>query len=209
MSSNDYHFITHWQVQGSVQEVFEVLTNGQELVRWWPSVYLDMQQVIPGDERGVGKVVSLYTKGWLPYTLRWQFRITEAHPPHTFSLEAWGDFVGRGIWTLEQAGPWVNITYDWRIRADKPLLRHLSFIFKPIFAANHRWAMAKGEESLHLELLRRRARTPEERALIPPPPSPTHLSSASLLLAGAILVAATTLIYGCARNFRRTRPQRF
>lgn len=195
MSSNDYHFITHWQVQGSLREAFEILANASDLVRWWPAVYLEVQELQAGDERGVGKVVSLYTKGWLPYTLRWQLRITEAHPPHGFSLEAWGDFVGRGIWTLEQAGPWVNITYDWRIRADKPLLRHLSFIFKPIFAANHRWAMAKGEESLRLELLRRRARTPEDRDQIPAPPGPTHVSSTSLLLTGAVLAAAATLIY--------------
>jgi hypothetical protein len=42
------------------------------------------------------------------------------------------------------------------VRADKPILRYGSFILKPIFAANHRWAMARGEESLARELLRRR-----------------------------------------------------
>lgn len=202
MNSNDYHFITHWQVQGSVQEVFEILADATDLVRWWPAVYLEVQELQAGNERGVGKVVSLYTKGWLPYTLRWQFRVTDARPPGSFSLEAWGDFVGRGIWTLEQARLWVNITYDWRIRADKPLLRYLSFIFKPIFAANHRWAMARGEESLRLELARRRAHTPEERDLIPPPPGPTHVAPTSLLLAGAVLAAATTLIYLVSRRHK-------
>jgi hypothetical protein len=29
-------------------------------------------------------------------------------------------------------------------------------LFKPIFSANHRWAMARGEESLRRELSRRR-----------------------------------------------------
>lgn len=77
---------------------------------------------------------------------------------------------GRGIWTFEQDGIWVNVTYDWKIRADKPLLKALSFIMKPIFSANHRWAMARGEESLKLELARRRASTPHELALIPSPP---------------------------------------
>ena len=49
----------------------------------------------------------------------------------------------------------MNITYDWRIRAEKPLLRYLSFLLKPVFSANHRWAMARGEESLKAELARR------------------------------------------------------
>jgi hypothetical protein len=44
---------------------------------------------------------------------------------------------------------------------------------KPIFSANHRWAMARGEESLKLEIARRHARTPEEEARIPQPPPPT------------------------------------
>jgi hypothetical protein len=194
MPSNDYHFITHWQVKGAVREVFEVISNATDLVRWWPSVYLEVQQLQPGDERGVGKVVGLYTKGWLPYTLRWQFRVNESHAPYGFSLEAVGDFVGRGVWTFEQDGPWVNITYDWRIRANKPLLRYLSFLMKPIFAANHRWAMAKGEESLRLELARRHASTPEKRAVIPPPPGPTTTSPVPLLFTGAAAVAGVVAL---------------
>ena len=53
----------------------------------------------------------------------------------------------------------MDVTYDWRLRAEKPLLRSLSFLLKPLFEANHRWAMAQGEESLRLELARRRATT--------------------------------------------------
>ena len=82
--------------------------------------------------------------------------------------------------------------YDWKIRADKPLLRRLSFALKPIFSANHHWAMRKGEESLRLELARRRATTAAERARIPAPPAATTTSSLPLL-GGIVLVAG--LIY--------------
>ena len=184
MSSNEYHFITHWRVKSTIKEVADILDNAADLVRWWPAVYLDVQVLQPGNEQGLGKVVSLYTKGWLPYTLRWQFRVTQVRADG-FTLEAWGDFDGRGIWTFEQDGPWVNVTYDWNILAEKPLLRYFSFIMKPIFSANHRWAMAKGEESLNLELARRHAITQEERALVPAPPQPTTTSSVPLLL-GAV-----------------------
>ncbi|HEY0005673.1 MAG TPA: SRPBCC family protein [Pyrinomonadaceae bacterium] len=173
MPINDYHFITHWRVEGTVEEVADVIENVSELPRWWPSVYLDVQILEAGDERGVGRLVSVYTKGWLPYTLRWQFRLTDSRYPLGSTIEALGDFVGRGIWTFEQVDQHVNITYDWRIRAAKPLLAALSFIFKPLFAANHRWAMSRGLESLKLELARRRARSPEEAARIPSPPAPT------------------------------------
>jgi len=201
LATNDYHFITHWRVQGTVKEVAEVIGNATDLVRWWPSVYLDVQVLEPGDERGLGRVVSLYTKGWLPYTLRWSFRVTEVRDTG-FTLIAWGDFEGRGIWTFEQDGAWVNITYDWKIAAEKPLLRYFSFIMKPIFSANHQWAMRKGEESLKLELARRHASTPEEAALVPAPPQPTLKASlplalglgAAFLVLGSVLYSATRLL---------------
>jgi hypothetical protein len=168
MAGNEYAFVSHWRVDGTIEEVSEILDDAESLPRWWPSVYLDVHKRPDG-------VVDLYTKGWLPYTLRWSFRVTERHHPHGFSLEAWGDFVGGGVWTLTQDGGVADVVYDWRIRADKPLLRYLSFLFKPVFAANHRWAMARGEESLKLELRRRRARSPAELAAIPPPPPPTFV----------------------------------
>jgi hypothetical protein len=173
MASNDFQFVTRWNVQSTCAEVSQILGNGPDLVRWWPSVYLDVIELERGDKDGLGKVISLYTKGWLPYTLRWQFRISETRHPHGFTLTAWGDLTGRGEWTFEPDGDYVSITYDWRVRGDKPLFRYFSFILKPLFAANHHWAMARGEESLKLELLRRRARTAEERARIPAPPGPT------------------------------------
>jgi hypothetical protein len=204
MAINDYHFITHWRVHGTVEQVGDIIGNAPDLVRWWPSVYLDVQELEPGDAHGVGRVIDLYTKGWLPYTLRWQFRVTELHPGHSVTLEAVGDFVGRGIWTFEQDRAWVNITYDWKIRADKPLLRSLSFVLKPIFAANHHWAMEKGEESLRLELARRQAATPEERARIPPPPGPTTTSSLPLLLGALGITAACVGLALVARRLRRS-----
>ncbi len=187
MASNDYHFITQWRVPGTIREVSDILGDAADLVRWWPSVYLDVEVLEKGDENGLGKVVYLYTKGWLPYTLRWQFRVTDVREDG-FTLVAWGDFDGRGIWTFKQEGEWVDMTYDWKISAEKPLLRYGSFLIKPIFAANHRWAMAKGEESLKLELARRHA-DPHERAPVPAPPPPTTTSSVPLLLAMVAIVA--------------------
>lgn len=177
MASNDYHFITRWRVPGTVAEVSAVLADAADLPRWWPAVYLEARVLEAGAADGVGRVVELYTKGWLPYTLRWRFRVTESRAPDGFALEAWGDFVGQGVWTFAQEGERVAVTYDWKISAEKPLLRRLSFLLKPIFAANHRWAMRTGEESLKLELRRRQARSATERAAVPPPSGPTFVGA--------------------------------
>ena len=177
MAGNHYDFLTRWRVAGTCEEVYEVLGDGEGLVRWWPSVYLAVETLEPGDQAGRGKIMSVLTKGWLPYTLRWRFKIVEVRPPQGFTLKAHGDFEGTGIWSFEQEGDSVVATYDWRIDAEKPLLKVLTPILKPIFSANHRWAMAQGEKSLKLELARRHARTDAERHAVPPPPGPTFRSA--------------------------------
>jgi hypothetical protein len=188
MAANAYRFVTTWRIEGTCGEVADVLRDPLALPRWWPAVYLAAEETRPGDERGVGQEVRMVTKGWLPYTLRWQSRVVESRYPHGFTLQAAGDLAGRGEWTFVQEGPGVRIIYDWRIHAEKPLIRRLSCVLKPLFAANHRWAMAQGEASLKLELRRRRARPDDGRAAIPPPPGPVTYAGAALA-AGMLLVA--------------------
>jgi hypothetical protein len=173
--ANDYHFVTEWRVAGTVDEVKDILgdDDAQAVTRWWPSVYLTVDQREPGGEGGLGRVLDLHTKGWLPYTLRWTLRVTEPLSDAGYALEATGDLAGTGRWTFHQDGPEVQIIYDWRIHATKPLLRRLGWLLKPAFSANHHWAMKTGEESLRLELRRRRHATTGSNAPVPPPPPPT------------------------------------
>jgi len=170
MPTNDYHFVDRWRVEGDVKEVADILEDALALPRWWGSVYFDVRQIEPGGEGGIGKLIRLHAGGWLPYTLRINFRTVESRYPHGFSMEASGDLEGKGIWTFEQDGPFVTITYDWTIRANKPIVEKLSFLLKPIFRSNHNWTMNRGQESLKLELLRRRAKSDEELKGIPAAP---------------------------------------
>jgi len=171
--SSDYEFVTVWRVPGTIAEVRAVLSDGRTLPRWWPSVYLAVVPREEGNPDGVGSRTDLHTTGWLPYTLRWTLTITEPFTDEGFALSAAGDLYGTGRWTFVQDGPEVVITYDWRVRAGKPLLRRLGWLLRPAFEANHRWAMARGEESLKLELRRNRATTAAQRAGVPAPPGPT------------------------------------
>jgi hypothetical protein len=184
-----YEFLSRWRVEGTCGEVADVLGDPLALAEWWPSVYLQVEELRPPDAHGVGRRVRLHTKGWLPYTLRWEFEVVESRYPYGFTLIAAGDFEGRGVWTFEQDGAFVDVTYDWRISAEKPLLKNLSFVLKPVFEANHRWAMAQGEESLRLEFARRRATSDAARARVPAPPGPVTFAGVALV-AGAAAVGA-------------------
>src|SRR2546422_4559168 len=133
MTTNDYHFVDCWRVEGDIKEVADILEEALSLPRWWGSVYFEVKEIEPGGEHGIGKLISLRAGGWLPYTLRIDFRTVESRYPRGFSMDATGDLEGKGIWTLEPDGPFVKVTYDWTIRANKPIIEKLSFLLKPIF----------------------------------------------------------------------------
>ena len=168
----DYRFLTIWRVAGTIDEVKAVLGDAQALPRWWPSVYLTVTTVADAGPDGTGATVDLHTTGWLPYTLRWRLTITEPMTDSGFALSGAGDLNGMGRWTFVQDGPEVQISYNWRVSAGKPLLRRLGWLLKPAFAANHRWAMVRGEESLRLELRRRRSAGSGGGVVPVPPPPP-------------------------------------
>lgn len=195
MPTHDYQFVTHWRVSGTVDEVFDILADSGALAEWWPSVYLAVRETAPGDARGIGRELDLHTKGWLPYTLKWTLRVIEIEAPQRILIGAQGDFVGRGVWTLETDDDFVGVTFDWRIAAEKPLLKYCSFALKPIFARNHEWAMQRGLESLELELKRRRALSESERdaVILPPGPSKFDTKSAAFLSFCGVLAAAILL----------------
>jgi len=174
MPTVDYHFVDRWRVEADCKEVADIIEDALGLPRWWGSVYFEVKELERGEgNHGTGKLIHVRAGGWLAYTLKINFRTVESRYPSGFTMDATGDLEGKGIWTFEPDGPFVNVTYDWTIRANKPVIEKFSFFLKPIFRSNHNWTMRRGEESLKLELLRRRAKSPEERARIPPPPRPS------------------------------------
>ena len=197
--SNQYHFITRWRVRATAAEVYDLISDPLDYPRWWPSVYLKTTQIAPpqaaGDAGGPGRRIRYLTKGWLPYMLRWESCVADADRPNRIAIRATGDFDGRGIWTFESQDDFVNVTFDWQLTAEKPLLRYLSSLFKPIFSANHVWAMARGQESLLIELARRHAATSEERSRISAPPGPNNTSGVWLSLGALIIVGGMTALW--------------
>ncbi|MFN0116086.1 MAG: hypothetical protein ACKVPY_15565 [Paracoccaceae bacterium] len=122
---------------------------------WWGEVYLDVTVLDRGDANGVGSRIAIHSRGWLPYRLQWEARIVRADFPRSWEVEATGDLTGRGVWTLFADGGHTIASYDWRVRADRPLFRVLAAGFAPLMASNHLWAMRKGETGLRRELAKR------------------------------------------------------
>ncbi len=188
---NVYSFVDRWRVNGTVDEVTEIISRGEDFPRWWPGIYLDAAVLEPGGPSGLGKTIWFRSQGGrLLYVLEWTARTIGVGHPYGFTIEATGDFVGTGRWTFRPDGGWTDVTFEWNIRAENPLLRFLSPLVKPVLADNHRFAMRVGEKSLRLELARRHATSPEERARIPAPPGPITARSVLPPIGAAVALGA-------------------
>jgi len=156
MAANEYYMPTEWRIKADIWEVYGLCSNFEDYERWWPDVYLSIRKAGPDKETG-NETYAIVSRGKLPYKLRWTSCKTSEKAPYSVSLKASGDLAGRGEWLFEQEGEYVNAKFEWYVNAEKPLLKYLSPLLKPIFRSNHYWAMGVGLESLERELERNRA----------------------------------------------------
>jgi hypothetical protein len=152
MSSDEYRFVTRWRVRGTCERVADVLGDTDRIASWWPSVYRECEVIERGGAHGLGRRVAVTTQGFLPYAIRWRFTVVEESYPHGSRILAEGDLEGEGRWTLAQDGDDVAVTYDWRVRANKPLLRRFGRWLRPLFALNHDYTMRQGLRGLSAEV---------------------------------------------------------
>jgi len=117
MPSNDYIFVTEWQVPAPIDVIYEILKSGRDYSRWWPDVYLEARAERPDADGRVGDRVALLTKGWLPYRLRWTAELVRLERPTEIELTASGDFAGRGLWHLEPRDDGTHIDMTVASRA--------------------------------------------------------------------------------------------
>jgi len=153
MQSNMYAFVTRWTVPGTASKVYAILNDVAGYPRWWPSLATSFQKISDG-QGGKGASGHVVTKGFLPYSLQWTYEVTATNPPHGFSIKAFGDVAGDGRWELSQNGDMVDVVYHWTVRGERPLLKYLSPLLRPLFSLNHDYVMKKGEEGLRKELQR-------------------------------------------------------
>lgn len=147
MAASDYHFVTHWRVRGPIRMVYDILKDGGHYDRWWKPAYVRTGVV------GSKKVRAL-VRARLPYTLDFTTELVRENPPREIEIRACGELAGRGLWKLEEASDDVSVTFYWDVSAEKPLVKLLSPLLKPLFRWNHDWVMLQGESRLQEEIER-------------------------------------------------------
>jgi uncharacterized protein YndB with AHSA1/START domain len=143
--AKEYVFIDEWDVEAPQQAVFDALADSTTYPQWWKPVYIDVESDGPPE---VGRTSKQHFKGRLPYTLRTSSEIVRYERPREFEVSVVGDLTGRGTWTLTPSDGKVHVRFDWRVIADRPLLRYLTPVLRPAFRWNHNWAIKRAIEGL-------------------------------------------------------------
>jgi uncharacterized protein YndB with AHSA1/START domain len=143
--ADEYVFIDEWDVEAPQGAVFDALADARTYPHWWRPVYID---VTADCSPRVGCVSQQEFKGRLPYHLKTRSEIVRLERPRELEVSVVGDLTGKGIWTLTPAGDRVHIRFDWRVIADRPLLRLLTPVLRPVFRWNHNWSIKRAMEGL-------------------------------------------------------------
>jgi hypothetical protein len=151
MASNAYHFEDHWRVPFAVDQVWDVLARPEDYPRWWNGVYLSATR-LDAD----GRRVAVVARGRLPYKLRFTIESLHQEKPRLIEFRASGDFVADvSRWIITPQGNGSSVILEWNPRVEKPIVKFLSPVLKPVFRWNHEWTMRRGERQI-AEYLKKR-----------------------------------------------------
>jgi uncharacterized protein YndB with AHSA1/START domain len=143
--ASEYVFIDEWDVDAPREAVFDALADARTYPDWWSAVYIAVDADGPAE---VGCVSRHEFKGQLPYHLNTTSEIVRMDRPNSFEVAVVGDLTGHGIWTLTPRSGGVHVHFDWRVIADRPLLRILTPVLRPVFRWNHNWSIKRAIEGL-------------------------------------------------------------
>jgi uncharacterized protein YndB with AHSA1/START domain len=138
--ASEYVFVDEWVVAAPAEVVYEVIADARTYPDWWKPVYLAVE--------GSRTETEHHFKGKLPYTLKMRARMVHEDPPRQFEVSVDGDLRGKGVWTFTPIDGGTRVRWDWIVFADRPLLRYLTPVLKPLFRWNHNWAVARAREGL-------------------------------------------------------------
>jgi carbon monoxide dehydrogenase subunit G len=121
----DYHYVSTWQLQAPIEQVWAALNDLEHLPSWYTGVQ-QAHELMPGDTQGVGRRVRYVIKGRLPLRLAFEATTTQSAPPRDQELKAEGELAGTGRWSLSQQGEVTIARYTWDVRTTRPWMNLLA-----------------------------------------------------------------------------------
>ncbi|MGH3875663.1 MAG: SRPBCC family protein [Actinophytocola sp.] len=141
MSLNQYRFRDVWSVSAPTARVFDVLVDLINWPQWWP----DIRTVHQLD----ADTAELTCRAVLPYALTFRLhRAEQDHAAGRLRVDMTGDLEGYCEGVVDTHTTGARLAIDQRVVVNKPLLRTLAPVARPIFRANHAAMMWRGQRGL-------------------------------------------------------------
>lgn len=151
--TNHYRFMSEWRLDRPCDEVFHALQDLLSYPSWWPEV----KKVTMED----GSSATVAIRAMLPYSLRFQLdqqRVDAEQGVLQASMS--GDLEGWSRWSIFPGEGECLLKFEEEVRVNRPLLKALSPIARPLLRANHAVMMRRGERGLRRFLSRSSERSP-------------------------------------------------
>ena len=142
-----YRFITVWSIEAPIEAVCEAISLSLNWPQWWCNVE-SVEELAPGDARGIGSVRRYTWRGRLPYRLTFDIRVSHIEPLAAIEGIASGDVEGLGRWSFTTDGAVTIVRYEWQIRTTPVWMNLLALFARPFIKWNHDAVMQQGGEAL-------------------------------------------------------------
>lgn len=147
----EYHFVTFWHIEAPLSAVCAAIEHSQNWPQWWRCVER-VEELRPGDARGIGRVLRYTWKGRLPYRLTFDICVTHIEPLSAVEGIASGQVQGRGRWSFSSDGVVTVVRYEWQVDTTPRWMRLLAPFMRGVFKWNHDAVMQQGGEGLARQL---------------------------------------------------------
>jgi hypothetical protein len=146
-----YSFITKWQLQAPINDVWNAIYESEDWPLWWKSVK-SVNEIEKGDEQGIGSVRVYKMKTAFLYQLIFQLKVTDRSDHQFLKGKAIGDLEGTGSWVFTEQAGICFVECHWHVRTNIAWMNWLAFLLEPVFRYNHTLVMRDGARSLARKL---------------------------------------------------------
>ncbi len=149
---SDYEFITVWNIDAPLTQVWDAVEDADAWPEWWKGVQRSIE-TRRGDDDGVGSVRRTTWKSALPYKLEFDSEIVSVERHRLIEARTFGELDGHGLWQFEQIDAnKTRVQYDWVVKTTKAWMNIIAPVARPFFRWNHNTIMRWGEDGLKKRL---------------------------------------------------------
>lgn len=142
-----FDLLSEWHFNHPLAAVWDLLHDMEAWPYWWQSV-ASVEPVRRGGATGVGAIYGLEWRTALPYRIRLETQVIAVEWQRRIEGRACGDLIGHGVWTLSATEGGTRVRYQWIVEVEKPWMRLLAPILRPLFKWNHAIVMERGRRGL-------------------------------------------------------------